>query len=177
MSEIKIRKIDETRASDARIPNQPFKIWGRMIPGLDHGKWNYKIEKLKQTTEDCFPDEPYHVAKDDAIFLGAYDGNTCIGLAVLRKEMFRYLYLNDLKVNRDYRDHGVGGMLIKTCMDEAKKLGMQGIYTIGQDINLSACLFYLRHGFEIGGFNNRNYRGTPQEKSADIYFYRDIKND
>lgn len=29
MSEIKIRKIDETRASDVRIPNQPFKIWGR----------------------------------------------------------------------------------------------------------------------------------------------------
>lgn len=63
------------------------------VPGLDHGKWNYKIEKLKQTTGDCFPDEPYDVAKDDAIFLGAYDGNTCIGLAVLRKEMFRYLFL------------------------------------------------------------------------------------
>lgn len=177
MSEIVIRKIDEAHNQDARIPNQPFKIWGRMIPSLDHGKWSYEIEKNAETTEDCFPDEPYDVTKDDALFLGAYDGDSCVGLAVLRKDMFRYLYLDDLKVNHDYRGHGIGGKLIEACMDEAKRLGMQGVYTIGQDTNLSACLFYLKHGFEIGGFNNRDYRGTAQEKSANIYFYRDVKND
>ncbi|WP_308556466.1 GNAT family N-acetyltransferase [uncultured Lactobacillus sp.] len=174
MSEIDIHKIDNSHASDARIPNQPFKIWGKMIPSLDHGKWDYEIEKLEQPSEDCFPDEPYDVAKDDAIFLGAYDNDQCIGLAVLRRDMFRYLYLDDLKVNRDYRGQGIGGELIDACMKEAEKVGMQGVYTIGQDTNLSACLFYLKQGFEIGGFNNRNYRGTPQEKSADIYFYKDL---
>lgn len=177
MPEISIRKIDEAHAKDARLPNQPFKIWGQMIPSLDHGKWSYEVEKFDQTTEDCFPDEPYDVTKDTATFLGAYKGDTCVGLAVLRKDMFKYLYLDDLKVNRDYRGHGIGGMLIEACMTETKKLGLQGVYTIGQDTNLSACLFYLRRGFEIGGFNNRNYCGTPQEKSADIYFYRDVKND
>lgn len=174
MSEIEIRKIDNSHATDARIPNQPFKIWGKMIPSLNHGKWDYEIEKLEQPSEDCFPNELYDVAKDDAIFLGAYDNDQCIGLAVLRRDMFRYLYLDDLKVNRDCRGQGIGGKLIGACMKEAEKVGMQGVYTIGQDTNLSACLFYLKQGFEIGGFNNRNYRGTPQEKSADIYFYKDV---
>lgn len=176
MKEISVRRIDETHAEDARLPNEPFQIWGRMIPCLEHGKWSYEVEEYEQREEDCFPDEPYDVVKDNAIFLGAYDEDICIGVAVLRKHMFKYLYLDDLKVSRDYRGCGVGGLLIKSCMREAEKLGMQGVYTIGQDSNLSACLFYLKQGFEIGGFDNRSYRGTSQEKSADIFFYKDIKN-
>lgn len=49
------------------------------------------------------------------------------------------------------------------------------VYTIGQDNNLAACLFYLEHGFEIGGFDNRCYRGTSQENKTNIYFYRDLR--
>lgn len=121
MAEITIRKIDVTHANDARIPNQPFKIWGRMIQSLSNGKWSYEVKTLEQTKEDCFPDENYDVATSDEIFIGAYDKEKCVGLAVLRKEMFRYLYLDDLKVNRDYRRHGIGGMLIKASMQEAKE--------------------------------------------------------
>lgn len=53
---------------------------------------------------------------------------------------------------------------------------MQGVYTIRQDNNLSACLSYLKKGFEIGGFDNCSYRGTIQEESANIFFYKEIKN-
>lgn len=176
MKKISVRRIDEAHAEDARLPNQPFQIWGRMIPGLELGKWSYEVEKSEQIEEDCFPDEPYDVVNDNATFFGAYDGDVCIGVAVLRKHMFKYLYLDDLKVNRDYRRCGVGGILIEACMHEAEELGMQGVYTIGQANNLSACLFYLKQGFEIGGFDNRGYRGTSQEKSADIFFYKDIEN-
>ena len=89
--------------------------------------------------------------------------------------MFRYLYLDDLKVKRALRGKGVGGRLLARCMDVAREMGLIGVYTIGQDNNLSACLFYLRHGFEIGGFDNRAYRGTAQADKADILFYRDCE--
>lgn len=145
-----------------------------MIPELHEGIWSYRTERFSQAEEMCFPDEPYDVEKEEGIFLGAYENAACIGLAVLRKQMFRYLYLDDLKVKSDYRRCGVGGKLIQACMDEARTLGMIGVYTVGQDNNLSACLFYLRHGFAIGGFDNRAYRGTVQENKADIYFYRDL---
>lgn len=74
-----------------------------------------------------------------------------------------------------HRGQGIGGQLIQACLQVAKKRQLQGMYTIGQDTNLSACLFYLKQGFEIGGFDNRVYGGTSQEKAADIYFYQDIK--
>ena len=170
---IEIRRIDAAHSRDANIPNQPFRIWGRMLPSLKDGKWEYETIRFPQETEMCFPDFPYDPAKEAGIFLGAYDKSVCIGLAVLRREMFRYLYLDDLKVNRADRGRGIGGMLVDACMDAARAEGMQGVCTVGQDNNLSACLFYIRHGFTIGGFDNRRYRGTPQENKADIFFYRD----
>ena len=43
----------------------------------------------------------------------------------------------------------------------------------GKITTYSACTILSKNGFEIGGFNNRNYRGTPQENKNDIYFYKD----
>ena len=171
---VEICRIDPAHGQDARLKNESFLLWGRMIPELHEGIWSYRTERFSQVEEMCFPDEPYDVEKEEGIFLGAYENAACIGLAVLRKQMFRYLYLDDLKVKSDHRRCGVGGKLIQACMDEARTLGMIGVYTVGQDNNLSACLFYLRHGFAIGGFDNRAYRGTVQENKADIYFYRDL---
>ena len=175
MTGITIRRIDQAHAADIRLPNQPFTIWGRMLPSLSQGQWGYTIEKFPQTSQDCFPDENYDLKEPGTLFLGAYQAEKCVGLAVLRTGMLKYLYLDDLKVNRACRGQGIGGQLIQACLQVAQKRQLQGVYTIGQDTNLSACLFYLKQGFEIGGFDNRVYRGTSQENAADIYFYLDVK--
>ena len=55
----------------------------------------------------------------------------------------------------------------------AKEKGYVGIYTQGQDNNLGACLFYIKTGFYIGGFDSNVYKGTKQEGKSDIIFYLD----
>ena len=92
---IEIRRIQADRKADANIPNQPFAIWGRLVPSLQEGKWSYRTETFPERTEMCFPDFPYDPETDAGSFFGAYEGENCIGLAVLRREMFRYLYLDD----------------------------------------------------------------------------------
>ena len=171
---ITVRQIIKENKNDANIPNEPFSLWGKMVPSLKDGKWEYETVTFPEVTEMCFPDFPYDPEGEDGIFLGAYDGDTCIAVAVLRKQMFKYLYLEDLKVNKSHRRQGVGAMLIAAGIEKAKEMNLQGVYTVGQDNNLSACLFYLKQGFQIGGFDNRSYRGTSQEEKADIYFYKDI---
>lgn len=170
---IQIKIIDAQNAGDVNLPNEPFEIWGRMIPSLIDGKWSYRTEQFDCVSEMCFPDFSYDMEDHNVVFIGAYENSVCIGLAVLRRDMFKYLYLDDLKVNRAFRGKGRGCRLLEACMEQAEKMDMQGVYTIGQDNNLSACLFYLAHGFSIGGFNNRSYRGTSQEGKSDLYFYRD----
>ena len=170
---IEIKRLGAADVRDANLPNEPFPLWGRMIPALENGVWSWRTEAFAERTEMCFPDFPYDPADENAAFLGAYENGVCVGLAVLRRAMFRYLYLEDLKVCRAQRGKGVGARLIEACMDFAAGKGMQGVYVVAQDNNLDACLFYLRRGFAIGGFDNRAYRGTAQAHKADIYFYRD----
>ena len=174
MGIIEIKELGTDKKADANIKNQSFSIFGKMIPALSFGKWDYEIEYFDEHKEICFPDFEYSPGDEEGFFLGAYDGECCIGLAVLRKELFNYLYLDDLKVNADYRRSGVGTKLIEAALSKARELGLLGVYAIAQDNNLAACLFYLKSGFQIGGFDNRAYRGTPQEEKADIYFYRDV---
>lgn len=110
-----IRQIDPAHKQDIRIPNDPFPLWGRMIPAYENRKWRYTIEKFapQDISEMCFPDEDYdydELARDH-VFLGAYEADACIGLAVLADDWFRYMYLDDLKVCRPHRSRGVGKAL------------------------------------------------------------------
>ena len=174
---IDIRIIDEAHSKDILLPNEPFELWGRMIPFYREEKWGYTIEKKKpeEITVMCFPDEPYdfQAMSGNTTFLGAYDADTCIGLALMQEGFFKYYYLYDLKVNREYRRQGVSSLLMQSAMELALQKGYRGIYTIGQDNNLSACLFYISNGFRIGGLDTEVYKGTNQEDKADILFYKD----
>ena len=58
---IEMRRIQGNSREDANIPNQPFSLWGRMIPSLQDGRWDCRIEKSETETETemCFPDYAY----------------------------------------------------------------------------------------------------------------------
>ena len=174
---IEIRRIGEDRREDINIKNEPFSVFGRMIPAYDGEKWSYTTEKFDeaQTFEMTFPNENYDYddMKGECFFAGAYDGEKCVGIAIYRREWFKYLYLDDLKINRECRGLGVGKMLIDAGARIAAENGYRGVYTIGQDNNLAACSFYIKCGFAIGGLNTRVYTGTRQEGKSDIYFYKD----
>ena len=52
------------------------------------------------------------------------------------------------------------------CMTEIRIIGEEN----KDDNNLSACLFYIKTGFKIGGLDTNVYKGTKQEGKADIFF-------
>ena len=169
-----IRKIEKAQQADIRLPNEPFPMFGKIIPSYDGTKWTYTLLRFApgEVQEMCFPDENYdYDAMADSTFLGAYDGDRCVGLAILQPGFFRYMYLYDLKVCRDYRGRHIGQMLIRKAKEIAVQNGYCGLYTQGQDNNLGACLFYLHAGFSIGGLDTQIYRHTKQEGKADLLFY------
>lgn len=175
---ITVKIIDEQHKEDINIPNQPFLLFGRMIPSYCNGRWGYETERFagKDITEMCFPDENYDwdQLSQNSVFVGAYDGDKCVGLAILQQAWFKYMYLYDLKINSEYRGKHIGTMLIEKSKDVAIEHGYRGIYTQGQDNNLGACLFYLNNGFVIGGLDTHVYKGTSQEGKKDILFYYDF---
>lgn len=76
----------------------------------------------------------------NSIFVGAYVGDKCIGLAILQHHFLKYMHLYDLKVNYDYRRKDVGKMLIEKSKEIASKHGYREIYTRGRIItSVLAC--------------------------------------
>ena len=174
---IEIREIDRAHRADINIPNEPFPLLGRMLPFYRDGVWGYEVLRFpaEQVGEMCFPDEhyDYDAMAGESVFLGAYDGETCVGLAILQPGFFKYMYLYDLKVSARCRGKHVGRGLIEYGLALAHARSYRGLYTQGQDNNLAACLFYLHTGFRIGGLDTELYKGTKQEGKADIIFYLD----
>ena len=175
MHSITLRVIDPANERDIRIPNHPFVLFGRLIPRYDGCRWSSTEELFLEKTQMCFPDEGYRMeAMPDCIFLGAYAGETCVGLAVLQKSWNKYLYIYDLKVNEVLRGQGIGTMLVQRAESIAADLGYRGVWVVAQDNNLAACRFYLKNGFVLGGLDTQVYRGTAQEGKADVHFYKEI---
>ena len=174
---ITVKLIESDRKSDLNIKNHPFKLFGLMLPSYSNGKWDHTeiLFPEENVTEMCFPDEGYDYDEmsGNCVFIGAYDGDRCVGVAILRHDCFKYMYLYDLKVDPDYRGKHIGSMLIAKSKETAVQQGYRGLYTQGQDNNLGACRFYLKTGFVIGGLNTHVYKGTSQEHKKDILFYCD----
>jgi len=178
--DITVKIITIENRGDLNIPNEPFALFGRLRPSFINGHWQYETEYFDQDQigSMCFPDENYDYEKlaGNSVILGAYDGETCIGLAILQHAWNRYMYLSDLKVNSQYRGRGVASHLTEACKRTSRECGYRGIHTIGQDDNLGACLFYLKNGFVIGGVDTMVYRGTNQEEKINILFYSENEN-
>lgn len=174
---LEIRLIGADEKADINIPNEPFVLFGRMVPSYGEGGWDFSARYLEpaEIHEMCFPDENYDYdkLKDHSVFVGAYAEGTCVGLVILQEAMFRYMYLYDLKVARAFRRKGVGAALIEKSKEICKMHGYRGLYTQGQDNNLAACQFYIKAGFYIGGLDTNVYKGTSAEGTADILFYLD----
>lgn len=172
---IRIEQVTDPRAAVHFPKNEPFELIGRLLVSCDRGVWSYEEELFEEVSQMTFPDVSYDLTEEGVTAFAAYDGEACVGLAILREDWFRYLYVEELKVNQAYRGQGIGGRLLAAAISFAKETKRVGLYTVGQDNNLLACRFYLSQGFAVGGFNNRSYRGTAQEGKADVYFYKDCE--
>jgi len=170
------QKITKETEADLQLPNEPFELFGKMNVNRINNQWSQEIQLFDQIKTMTFPNENYELEtiQKNGFAIGAYHKDRCVGLAIYQHNWNKYMFLHDLKVNREFRRMGIAGSLLKEGQRHAKDLGYQGIYTIGQDNNLTACKFYLKQGFEIGGFNTRDYRHTKQEGKNDIYFYLEI---
>ena len=84
---IETRQIDAAHKRDINLTNEPFALTGRMVPAYRDKAWSYTVEPFapEDVGEMCFPDEDYDydALSRDHVFIGAYDGETCVGLAVL----------------------------------------------------------------------------------------------
>ncbi len=56
MNDIEIKTINREHKEDINLKNEPFTIFGRLIPTYDGESWNYTQELFAKKSELRFPD-------------------------------------------------------------------------------------------------------------------------
>lgn len=89
---------------------------------------------------------------------GAYADDELQGWIICEHKTWNNsFYIENILINEKYRRQGIGIMLIKNAIKEARKLKCRIIELETQNTNYPAIQFYRRMGFNITGVNTRLY--------------------
>lgn len=80
-------------------------------------------------------------------------------------------WLWDLRVHPDYRGQGVGHRLFGHAVSWARERQCTVLMVETQNINVPACRFYVRQGFELRVVNQHAYKKSDETQ---LLWYRDL---
>ncbi|MYL64285.1 GNAT family N-acetyltransferase [Bacillus hwajinpoensis] len=163
---------------DINKTNDYFKLYGRVVPSLQSGKWSYKEVLLDETRETRFPDDKLdwsqYINRENKILLLAYMNKNCIGQIRIIKEWNRFCYIENIAIKKKYRGSGVGKLLLNKAEEWAKQRNLIGMSLEAQDDNLGACRFYVKQGYILGGVDTLKQSFNPNIETT-LYWYKLFK--
>ncbi|AFC30519.1 YyaR [Paenibacillus mucilaginosus 3016] len=169
-----IIKMTHSTLKDFNKHNEGFMVTGRIIPKYEDSIWTYTEEIFeepyyKQYENDDI-DISYIYEREKAVFL-YYDDNISIGQIKLRSNWNGFALVEDIAVAKDQRKKGIGTALLKKAEEWARQNNLIGLMLETQDVNISACLFYARNDFKIGGVDSMLYSNFPTANEKAIFWY------
>jgi streptothricin acetyltransferase len=86
--------------------------------------------------------------------------------------------IDDFAVDRSFRRHGLATALMNEAVRWAAESGLRTIRLETQSDNTSACRFYSRYGFIVGGCDRFLYRdlGPEASEAAALFWYLDVSH-
>ncbi len=172
---ISIEAINARNVSDVGKCDAEFTIDSRLVLQVDHGQISYSIEPLPLTKKRYAGHDvdytTYINASDKTIFFAYLDGRLA-GQIILLKYWNQFGYIEDIAADAGFRRRGIGRALIDHALRWSQELNLAGLMLETQDNNVSACKFYERCGFQLGGFDRYLYKGiNPQTAEVALYWY------
>jgi streptothricin acetyltransferase len=172
---IVISPLKDELIEDINQTNDSFKVFGKLVPSFQSGKWSFEEKLFDETKDIRFPDDKldwsqYINREDKALFL-AYKNNQCIGQIRIVKDWNRFCYIENIATKKEYRGSGVGALLLKKAEEWAKQRKLIGMSLEAQDDNLGACRFYVKQGFILGGVDTLKQSYNPHIETT-LYWYK-----
>ncbi|WP_126651878.1 GNAT family N-acetyltransferase [Chryseobacterium aureum] len=94
---------------------------------------------------------------------GAYVNEELAGWIICEHRTWNNsFYIENILVDEKHRRKGIGIMLIKSAIKEARKLNCRVIELETQNTNYPAIQFYRRMGFNMTGLNTRLYNNSEE---------------
>ncbi|MCT9127262.1 GNAT family N-acetyltransferase [Cupriavidus gilardii] len=79
--------------------------------------------------------------------------------------------IDDIAISRRYRRSGVGRRLMDEAVAWTAALNLRAIRLETQSFNVSACRFYARYGFVLGGYDPYLHSQLDENVRKDVALY------
>lgn len=169
-----IVKMTHQNMKDYSKSHDSFEVFGRIVPKYENDQWTYTEELFSKSYVKQYDDEEidssYVEDQNKAVFL-FYKEEECIGRIRLRKYWNGFAYIDYIGVIPKYRQLGAGTALLSAAAEWAKQNNFIGLMLESQDVNVSACRFYAKNHFVIGGVDNMLYANFQTAKEKAIFWY------
>ena len=117
--------------------------------------------KIWETTSEDLADLNTIIAQGNSF--GAFINEELAGWIICEQRTWNNsFYIENILVDEKHRREGIGVMLIKNAIKEARKLNFRVIELETQNTNYPAIQFYRRMGFNITGLNTRLYENAEE---------------
>ncbi len=141
------------------------------------------LEALPQPQTFQFPyseEELAHYAAlaGGPLALGAYDGETWLGVAVgERRDWNNTLWLHEFHVAAGHQRRGIGRRLMDALAERARAAGLRAIVLETQNTNVPAIRFYRRVGFTLDGLHVSTYTNDDlrPDRSVALFMTRRLE--
>jgi GNAT superfamily N-acetyltransferase len=144
-----------------------FEVTSKLVVNFHDGKFSYHIvpvhNRMKSYVYDEMDYSVYITDENKKIFF-LFNGDNLAGQIILFKYWNGYCYINDIRIDKNYRGKGIGKLLIQKAIEWAKEKNCIGMQVETQDVNVNACKFYERLGFTLGGVDLFRYKSSKTEK-------------
>jgi len=90
----------------------------------------------------------------------AREGDTVVGCAALHVNWEDMAEVRSVAVSRRYQRRGLGAELVRACLDEARALGIDGVF----------CLTYRPKFFNAQGFREIDKKELPRKVWVECYY-------
>lgn len=168
-------KMTAESINDYSQPNEGFVVFGRILPKYENSQWQYTEELFAEPYIKHYDDEELDISyvndPDKAVYL-YYERQACIGRIKLCANWNGFALIEDIAVAKDGRQKGIGTLLMNKAIEWAKQQKLLGLMLETQDINVAACRFYAKNGFQIGGVDTMLYTKFFANEMAVFWYYK-----
>lgn len=165
-----IRQIDQRNyptGKKAMYKYQSDKYYEIHIEKVETG-WNFSLNEksfatpfVKELEEEIF--EPYKEGSE--VYVAEFNGEEAAFMVVQKMEWNNTLHIHDLYVDSRLKNNGIGSSLMEVAKKRATEIGVRSITLETQTSNYPAVQFYLKHGFELVGFNTISYTNEDAQNN------------
>lgn len=171
-----IQRLDENNKNYFNTSNEPFEVFGRLIPKFDGRVWTYEEELFSEPYIKTYPPdestaEEYINSSEMETFL-FFDGDICAGQICVRENWNKFTFIEDISVKEKYRRKGIGTALLNRASLWSAEHNLNGLMLETQDINLAACRFYQKYGMRLGAADNMLYYNFSTHSETALFWYK-----